>query len=328
MAFLNNSGDIILDAVLTDLGRLRLAQGDGTFKITQFALGDDEIDYSQYNLTTGSAYQDLDILQTPILEAITDNVSSMKSKLVTYSRTDLLYLPVTKLNYSNIGGAGFNTSSLGVYIALVNPENDFINGGVTNTIYGLQQRGTAQVLAPGNFYSRASGDRSSRTMTVQQGLDTTQVSFTNPLDTTLTETDYFVYLDNRLGSLVDAKSNPKQPVYVDDDNIATYLISQKDIDSWIAVPNPDEKGSNPTSPAAIAGPYNRQALRLSIYASDDLAYSDFLFDKFGNTADTAASAGGSSYGSVYSIDTQLRVVGAKTGYSMSIPIRFVKIKTF
>jgi len=43
MAFLDNSGDIILDAVLTDTGRLRLAQGDGSFKISKFAIGDDEL---------------------------------------------------------------------------------------------------------------------------------------------------------------------------------------------------------------------------------------------------------------------------------------------
>ena len=43
MAFLDNSGDIILDAVLTDTGRLRLAQGDGSFKIAKFAIADDEI---------------------------------------------------------------------------------------------------------------------------------------------------------------------------------------------------------------------------------------------------------------------------------------------
>ena len=124
MAFLNNSGDIILDAVLTDLGRKRLSQGDGTFKISQFALGDDEIDYGQYNLSTGSAYQDLDILQTPILEAITDNVASIKSKLVTYSRTDLLYLPVVELNQAGLQ-PHFTTSSIGTYIGIVNSINDF-----------------------------------------------------------------------------------------------------------------------------------------------------------------------------------------------------------
>ena len=64
MAFLDNSGDIILDAVLTDLGRKRMAEGD--FRITQFALGDDEIDYSLYdaNHPSGSAYFDLEEIVT------------------------------------------------------------------------------------------------------------------------------------------------------------------------------------------------------------------------------------------------------------------------
>ena len=123
MAFLNNSGDIILDAVLTDLGRQRLSKGDGSFQIVKFALGDDEIDYSQYVVATGSAYQDLDILQTPVLEAITDNISSMKSQLVTYSRTDLLYLPSMALNVDNT--SGFNTSSIGTFVDLVNPVQGF-----------------------------------------------------------------------------------------------------------------------------------------------------------------------------------------------------------
>ena len=38
MAFLDNSGDIILDAVLTDTGRFRLAKGDGSFRISKFAI--------------------------------------------------------------------------------------------------------------------------------------------------------------------------------------------------------------------------------------------------------------------------------------------------
>jgi hypothetical protein len=65
MSFLDNSGDIILDAVLTDTGRYRLAKGDGTFRITKFALGDDEINYGSYNINhaSGSAYFDLSILQ-------------------------------------------------------------------------------------------------------------------------------------------------------------------------------------------------------------------------------------------------------------------------
>ena len=80
MAFLDNSGDIILDAVLTDTGRKRLAAGDGSFKIAKFALGDDEIDYGLFdrNHSSGSAYYDLNILQTPVLEAFTNNTSVLK----------------------------------------------------------------------------------------------------------------------------------------------------------------------------------------------------------------------------------------------------------
>ena len=105
MSFLYNSGDIILDAVLTDAGRERLAKGDGSFKITKFALGDDEINYATYNRNDprGTPFYDLEILQTPVLEAFTNNTSTMKSKLITITRNDVLYLPVLKL-YSGTGG--------------------------------------------------------------------------------------------------------------------------------------------------------------------------------------------------------------------------------
>jgi len=96
MAFLDNSGDIILDAVLTDVGRKRMAQG--RFRVSKFALGDDEIDYSLYNKThpSGAAYYDLEILQTPIFEAMPG--SGISHGLVSYTRNDLLYTPEILLN--------------------------------------------------------------------------------------------------------------------------------------------------------------------------------------------------------------------------------------
>ena len=98
MAFLDNSGDIILDAVLTELGRKRMA--DGNFNITQFALGDDEIDYSLYNANhpSGSAYYDLEILQTPVMEAATRQASSIKYGLLSITDTTLTYMPSLKVN--------------------------------------------------------------------------------------------------------------------------------------------------------------------------------------------------------------------------------------
>ena len=100
MAFLDNSGDIILDAVLTDTGRLALAKGNGSFRITQFALADDEINYGLYNKNhpSGSAYYDLDILQTPVFEAFTNNASSVKYPLLSLQNPTLLYMPTLMIN--------------------------------------------------------------------------------------------------------------------------------------------------------------------------------------------------------------------------------------
>ena len=88
MAFIDNSGDIILDAVLTDEGRRRLAMGDGSFRITKFALGDDEIDYSLYDKTpaNGTGYEDTRILQLPVFEAFTNNTTSLKNRVTSLIR--------------------------------------------------------------------------------------------------------------------------------------------------------------------------------------------------------------------------------------------------
>ena len=86
MAFLDNNV-ITLDAVLTDVGRKRLAQGNGSFVISQFACGDDEINYGLYDSanSSGSAYYDLNILQTPVFEAITNSTTALKYNLLSLS---------------------------------------------------------------------------------------------------------------------------------------------------------------------------------------------------------------------------------------------------
>ena len=100
MAFLDNSGDIILDAVLTDVGRRKMANGN--FRISKFALGDDEINYGQYDIDhpSGSAYSDLEILQTPIFEAVTAQNSAINYGLLSMTRTDILYMPTINVNYN------------------------------------------------------------------------------------------------------------------------------------------------------------------------------------------------------------------------------------
>lgn len=83
MAYLDNNV-ITINAVLTKKGREILAKAGG-LNITAFALADDEIDYTQFNPThpLGSAYYDIAIRNTPVMEPITDETQLMKYKLVT-----------------------------------------------------------------------------------------------------------------------------------------------------------------------------------------------------------------------------------------------------
>jgi hypothetical protein len=83
MAYLNNNV-LTVNAVLTKKGREILAKTGG-LNITAFALADDEIDYTQFNPNhpLGSAYYDIAIRNTPIMEPLTDESQSMKYKLVT-----------------------------------------------------------------------------------------------------------------------------------------------------------------------------------------------------------------------------------------------------
>jgi hypothetical protein len=94
MGFQENSGQIFIDAVLTDEGRERLARNDGSFSVVRFRLGDDEIDYRFWNELTGSDSKDRKILDTPVFEAFTNEVVALRSPLVTIRNARLQFLPV------------------------------------------------------------------------------------------------------------------------------------------------------------------------------------------------------------------------------------------
>jgi len=102
MAYLNNTA-VTVDAILTKKGRELLAKGDGSFRITQFALSDDEIDYTLYNPSqpSGSAFYGEAIENMPLLEAFPDETQIMKYKLVTLPR-GTARMPVLNIGYSSI----------------------------------------------------------------------------------------------------------------------------------------------------------------------------------------------------------------------------------
>jgi hypothetical protein len=102
MAYLNNSS-VVVDAILTDVGRQLLAQNDGSFQITQFSLSDDEVDYTLYNPNqpSGSAFYGEAIENMPIIQAFPQANEIMKYKLITLPRGTSA-LPVISIGYNSI----------------------------------------------------------------------------------------------------------------------------------------------------------------------------------------------------------------------------------
>lgn len=102
MGYLNNSV-ITVDAILTTKGRQLLAQNDGSFRITQFALADDEVNYTLYNPDhpSGSAYYGEAIVNMPLLEAFPLETQIMKYKLTTLPR-GTAKMPILDLGYTSI----------------------------------------------------------------------------------------------------------------------------------------------------------------------------------------------------------------------------------
>lgn len=302
MAFLDNSGDIILDAVLTDTGRYRLAKGDGSFKVAKFAVGDDEIDYASYNRNhpSGSAYYDLEILQTPVLEAFTDNAASLKAKLTSIPRTNLLYLPVMRVN--DVYSQNTALHADGAFMVAVDKDTELAltvvnNQTVSGFILGETLKGGAHIQ-------------------VDQGLDTTEITPAVTIDSDLVETQYIIEIDNRLGKIASVQNGKTAKVsFIDDDNVASYFLSLgTDLDYVEENPEREEKANQ-----IISGPRGT-ILRFTIQSSLDLNTSDFLFEQLGSqtTMDPSATA-------VHALDSIVRVTGATTGNRVDIPVRFVKL---
>tara|TARA_Y100000592_G_C5470609_1_gene319288 strand:- start:1595 stop:2518 length:924 start_codon:yes stop_codon:yes gene_type:complete len=305
MGFLDNSGDIILDAVLTDTGRFRLAKGDGSFKIAKFALGDDEINYENYNGShaNGSAFYDLNILRTPVLEAFTNNGSSMKSKLVSIARNNLKYLPIIKLQDGSPSGMT-PTQMPGTAMT----DTDFYFLTTTND--------TQKTLANTTGLLNGTSTAGDNVIRFDQGLDTDEISYVNDLDIDLTETQYIVEMDNKLMSLRRPDNVLLEPNFVDDDQIATYLITADAHPSMVSSIEAQDADSD--SGHVIQGPRGT-CLMLKLKATQDLEASNHLFTKLGGTSNV-----GSANTACKHIDTILRVHGATTGYSIDVPVRLIK----
>jgi hypothetical protein len=102
MSYLSSTS-VVVDAILTKKGRELLAKNDGSFRITQFSLADDEIDYTLYNPNhpSGSAFYGEAIEAMPIIQAYPNDTEIMKYKLITLPR-GTAKIPVLDLGYTSI----------------------------------------------------------------------------------------------------------------------------------------------------------------------------------------------------------------------------------
>jgi len=326
MAFLNNSGDIILDAVLTEKGRQRLAAGDGSFRIAKFAFGDDEIDYSLYTPVTSSGYQDLRILKLPIFESFTNNAAALKSKLLTYADETLLYLPVIKLNSLTRFGASTAASP----------------GPVGGYYVSVDQTTTTQIgdNQSGYRYADANSIASNASQIVfDQGLDSEELTlgYLSARQAELLETEYMVECDNCLLMLATTDGQGMAIAsFIDDDSVASYYFNMNSDGHYFGAQpgGANAQNANATIPFIInnMGPNATQEgssigsstrgrlgsrLTFRLKSSQDIETGTTLFTELGSTVVISAVT-------YYYIDTVIRVTGVTTGYRVDVPLKLLK----
>jgi len=330
MAFLDNSGDIILDAVLTDLGRKKMAQG--TFSISKFALGDDEIDYSLYNKThpSGTAYYDLEVMQTPVMEAFTQTNAGINYGLLTVTATDILYLPVLEINQkTSVTNTVIPKSNFANIYFVADNSNDTSSNLLSSSALGSTQ------------YFTVSNQSTGPAILVEAGLNTLEFQgdsanrTTYLLNNNLVDNYFYVYYDNRFISSI-IGSNTTARFNNTDNGDGTPILQY----SLVGAPTvgTDLKLDN-YSAARIAGPDNGVYYN-SAYSVDSRTVSAIngprsSFALVNVVIKPSLDAEYSLYGStnqnlfgdskLYNyIDTTLYIQGTRTGVQTQIPLRLIK----
>jgi len=306
MAFLDNSGDIILDAVLTDTGRKRLARGDGSFRIVKFALGDDEINYETFNGAAAAGEEDLQIMQTPVLEAFTNNTSQMHSYLQTYTNNQtLLYLPTMAINNTRPENAYSET--LNTFIVATNSDT-LCAYGTGNAGNDLATSGVLRGYNPNNAICW---------IRIDQGIDNDEVPPSTRLLGEFYENQYMIEMDSRFGQIIDSQGNTlASESFIDDDQIASYYLSMN-VNTNFVKDNPVKDAAAAGSGQVINGARG-SILQFQIQVSPNLQNSDSFFTRLGGIFDGGTST------DFYFIDSIIRVTGLTTGYRLDVPVRYIR----
>ena len=267
-------------------------------------------------------------MQTPVLEAFTNNTSLMKTKLISINRNNILFMPILAPNTK--GEPSFNSninsvSSYGGYYVLADEFTGKLGG------QSLQNTQTEGVIFGFN------NEQNLDYILIDQGINGDgDLNIKTPFPTDLIETAYMVKLDHRLLSLsgktdleISGDFTPINHSFVDDDGIATYYIAQGDpgfisaTDRHVSIADSDLE--NTQAFEQFAGPLGTR-LAIAPRSSLNVRQSDGLFSELGSasSSDSYLLSRLTDVGAHKFIDTIMNVVGVTTGYSLDIPIRILK----
>lgn len=186
MGLLDNSGNILIDAVLTDKGREFLSRNDGSFEVVRFSLGDDEIDYTLFNANTGSLQQDTNVLNTPVFEANVNEKIALRNQLISISNPDLKFLPTLNASVSSLTLGERTDSQIGKTVEFTQTTqagrsvpSEIVDGSflvdILNDLFYIEKQtpvnispyGTAQYVLPRTAITQNQGAQVSFNLAVQ-----------------------------------------------------------------------------------------------------------------------------------------------------------------
>lgn len=308
MGFLTNQTTVV-DAILTDEGRRRLAEG--TFEIAKFSLSDDEIVYSKAQQSQSTSK----FRETPIFEAVSDNIKALKYQLLSLDG-DYTHLTTAQLviNQGPQKGTPQATGNNDKYYVVIATEATFDD----------HYQGASAVAVPDGFlpgYSkRIMAASENNYIKVDHGIndDGSNIgtySFRDPLPTELSETEFMVKLDYRLGRIITTSGVEIRPNFIDDDFIANYVITTTSYPEFFETLASEESAS------PIKG---SRGLRLKFpigVATNINTSSNAIWTDLGRTITTFFNNGTAN---ARVIDATLEIQGVTTSFNITIPLRFVK----
>jgi len=326
MAFQNSAGTIILDAVLTDIGRKRKAQGN--FNVTHYGLGDDEVDYTFGNKDSGTWEITASV---PVLEAFSGDQANIKYGLLNLPREDVFWMPQLRVN-SLIDGSVSATDSK-YYLSINYQTSQNLKSDIGEAYYLQNDSITTNVLL------------------IESGIDSVKATPSTPAPTAesqdrylrnpaLYDHYYVVYCDSRLIDHIYAnnpqayfKNDTKNNMYTNMsplDKIVKNSFDKASLyhESYTCIGMQNEvynRGLDPDGVLTTLGGPKASALAVNFKLNDKIvnasgSSADDRFRVFGKLNQNIFGTGNNyDY-----IETSVMITGASSKRQLVIPLRIVR----